>query len=215
MTTRQGERLFTAGDMDALFTPGVVTTSTRRPRAWYPESDPAAAVTKAVALARRSWLDAVTLVPKGARLSHAGLALVFAEHLRQIRSVCGLYGACVTSPTAPPLPSPSLLRMPHLVTAEGPDPDRWTDMTVWEVMTHKRFDAWLQRSPVVMDGVEEQVPRLLALRRTVREGTLPDTPETRMLRELLDTRYLSIRLVLEHRPLFNALLERHFKEAHT
>ncbi|MFI0424035.1 hypothetical protein [Spongiactinospora sp. 9N601] len=77
----------------------------------------------------------------------------------------------------------------------------------------ERFGAWLGRSPEVLSGLEEQVPALLALRCAARDGALPGTPEADRLRELLKTRYLSILLVLTHRPLFDTLTRQQLKEA--
>ncbi|MEU3168017.1 hypothetical protein [Streptosporangium sp. NPDC006930] len=204
-TTEQGERYFTAADAGAMFEPGLVTSSTDRRRVWYAIPDPADAVRVALTVARRSWLDAVTVVPAGAALAQAGLAMAFGEHLHEVRRRRGLHGACVTSPLPPPLPRSGLCRLPHLTTVEGPD-ETWRDAVVWEVMTADRFRSWLGRDPVSLTTVEEWLPKLLALRGAVRAGTLPDTPAVRALRQLLQTRYLSSRLVLEHPSLFASLL---------
>ncbi|MEU6718358.1 hypothetical protein ABZ897_43405 [Nonomuraea sp. NPDC046802] len=211
--TGPGERLFTAADTATLFAPGIVVAHGRR-RVWHPESDPAAAVRAAMDLSRRAWPDAVVLVPENARLAQASLALAFAQHLHEVRRRRELYGACVTSPSKPPLPRGNLFRVPHLVTMQEPQRGCWSDTVVWEVMTRDRIRAWLGQPSQVLAGLEEQVPALLALRGAVRENRLPDTPDAQKLRNVLQKRYLSIRLVLEHRPLFDALIARTVKEAH-
>lgn len=210
--TPQGERYFTAADVGGIFDPGVVTSSVHRRRVWYGERDPAAAVRIALVVSRRSWLDAVTVVPAGAALAEAGLALAFGEHLHGVRGRRGMRGACVTSPTKPPLPRGGLCRLPHLVTVQGPD-RVWRDVAVWEVMPADRFRSWLGRDSIDLRTVEEWLSTLLALRGAVRAGTLPDTGAVRALQELLTTRYMSIRLVLEHPNLFASLLSLDLTEA--
>ncbi|WP_061294106.1 hypothetical protein [Herbidospora cretacea] len=211
MITAQGERLFTAQDASGLLSPGVVTSGARR-RVWHEEHDPAAAVRLALTSARRSWVEAVAIAPTGTALARTGLALAFSKHLSTVRGRRSGEAACVTSPLPPTLPKPRLLRIPHLVTAAGPD-GVWGDTVVWEVMTAERLGSWLDRGhPINLQKVEACVPQLIALRRAVREGTLPDTPASRVLRELLRTRYLSIRLVLQHQALFDSLLST--KETH-
>jgi len=209
LITQQGERWFTAADAAKLFGPGIVTSSTTGRRVWYEEHDPAAAVRVALGVARRSWVDAVAVAPVGAALAQAGLALAFAKHLHEVRRRHGLHGAWVTSPLRPPLPRLGLCRLPHLVTAAGPD-GTWQDIAVWEVMTEERFTEWLGRETVGLAELEARLPRLLALRRAVREGTLPDTQAVRELQELLRTRCLSTRLVLERPNFFDSLIA--FKE---
>ncbi|WP_066374684.1 hypothetical protein [Herbidospora mongoliensis] len=211
MITAQGERLFSAQDAGALFSPGVVTGGAKR-RVSYEEHDPVVAVRLALGLARRSWVEAVAVAPAGVVLAHTGLALAFSGHLSTVRGRRGGEAACVTSPVRPPLPKPRLLRIPHLVTAAGPD-GSWGDVVVWEVMTREQFSSWLDHGPPIdLGGVEARVPQLIALRRAAREGTLPDTPAVRALHELLRTRYWSIRLVLQHQDLFDSLLSP--KETH-
>ncbi|WP_329080147.1 hypothetical protein [Streptosporangium sp. NBC_01469] len=205
MITQQGERWFTAADAAELFGPGVVTGSTTGRWVWYEEHDPAAAVRVALGVARRSWVDAVAVAPAGAALAQAGLALAFAKHLHKVRRERGLRGAWVMSPLQPPLPRLRLCRIPHLVTAAGPD-GAWQDVVLWEVMTEARFTAWLGREPVGLAGLDARLPRLLGLRRAARDGTLPDTQAVRALQELLRTRCLSTRLVLEHPNLFESLI---------
>lgn len=205
MITEQGERYFTAADAAELFGPGVVASSPTRRRVWYEEPDLGAAVRVALGIARRSWVDAVAIAPAGAALAEAGLALAFAKHLHEARRRHSLQGAWVTSPLPPPLPRGGLCRLPHLVTAAGPD-GAWQDTVVWEVTTEDRFTSWLGRKPVGLAELEARLPRLVALRRAVRADTLPDTQAVRALRELLQTRYLSIRLVLEHPNLFESLI---------
>ncbi|WP_062356240.1 hypothetical protein [Herbidospora yilanensis] len=211
MITAQGERFFTAQDAARLLSPGVVTSGARR-RVWHEEHDPAAAVRLALTSAQRSWVEAVAIAPTGTALAETGLALAFSKHLSTIRGRRSGEAACVTSPVPPPLPKTGLRRIPHLVTAAGPD-GFWGDTVVWEVMTLERLSSWLERShPIDLENVEAHVPQLIALRRAVREGTLPDTPASQVLRELLRTRYLSIRLVLQHQALFDSLLSP--KETH-
>ncbi|MEZ0076260.1 hypothetical protein [Planotetraspora sp. GP83] len=205
MIMQRGERYFTTADAGALYGPGVVTSGMGRRRVWYEEHDPQAAVRMALAVARRSWVDAVAVLPLGATLAQGGLALAFGEHLHEVRRRRHLAGACITSPMPPPLPRPRLCRVPHLVTVEGAD-GTWRDTAVWEVMTAERFQAWVGREPAGLGALEKLLPRLLRLRRSAREDTLPDTLPGRELRELLRTRYLSTLLVLEHPDLFNSLL---------
>ncbi|MFI9591180.1 hypothetical protein [Nonomuraea sp. NPDC052265] len=209
-TTPQGERYFTASDVGGIFDPGVVTSSKHRRRVWYEEHNLNAAVRIALVVSRRSWLDAVTVVPAGVALAEAGLALAFGEHLYEVRCRRGMRRACVTSPVKPPLPRGGLCRLPHLATVQGPD-GVWRDVAVWEVMPADRFRSWLGRDSVDLRTIEEWLPTLLALRGAVRAGALPDTPTARALQELLTTRYMSIRLVLEHPNLFASLLS--LKEA--
>ncbi|MFD8560639.1 hypothetical protein ACFV1N_25480 [Streptosporangium canum] len=210
MTVRPQERYFTSADIGALFEPGVVTSSICRRRVWYEEHAPVPAMRMALAVARRSWVRAAAIVPSGAAPAQAGLALAFAEHLHQLRSR-HLPGACVTSPLAPTLPQAALCRIPHLVTVQGPDA-AWQDAVVWEVMSPERFRQWFHRDPAGLEAIEARLPQLVALRRLARNGALPDSPAGRALAELLCTRYLSIRLVLEHPELFAALLSP--KETH-
>ncbi|GAA0818192.1 hypothetical protein ACFQVD_12775 [Streptosporangium amethystogenes subsp. fukuiense] len=203
--TGQGERYFTVADAGTMFNPGVVTSNARRRRVWYEEHDPAAAVRIALTVARRSWIDAVTVVPAGVALAGAGLALAFGEHLYEVRRLRGLRGACVTSPVRPPLPRARLCRLPHLVTVEGRD-GAWRDVAVWEVMHADRFQTWLGRDSADLKTVEQWLPHLLRLRGAVRARELPDCGAVRALYALLETRYLSLRLVLENPHLFETLL---------
>lgn len=211
MITAQGERLFTAQEAGLLLSPGVVTCGARR-RVWHEEHDPLAAVRLALTSAQRSWVEAVAIAPTGIALAQTGLALAFSRHLSQIRGRRSGEAACVTSPVPPSLPKSRLCRIPHLVTAAGPD-GVWGDAVVWEVMTVERLRSWLDRDlPIDLQQVEARIPQLIALHRAAREGTLPETPGVRVLRELLRTRYLSIRLVLQHQDLFDSLLSP--KETH-
>lgn len=206
--SQQGERYFTSDDV-AITEPGLII-SRGRVRVCYREHDPVSAVRIALVLARYCPVDAVAMAPAEA-VAGAGLALAFAKHLRRMRCQRGLRGACVTSPARPLLPGTGLVRVPHLLALEDPS-GGWCDQAMWEVMPDSRFAASFGRPPTALAGVEEQVPQLLALRGAVRDGSLPDTPEAGRLRELLRTRYLSIRLVLEQRRLVDALLAQHLEE---
>lgn len=159
-----------------------------------------------LAAARRSRAAAMTVIPADVPLPDAGLAVTFAGHLHAIRCRRGLYGACVTSPVAPPLPGPHLCRVPHPVTVEGPE-RTWRDTVVWEAMTTDRFHAWHSGGFVDLGELEARLPHPLTLRGAIRDGTLPDTPQALLLRNLLRTRYLSIRLVLQHPHVFNPLID--------
>ncbi|MEU9836308.1 hypothetical protein AB0D67_32635 [Streptosporangium sp. NPDC048047] len=197
------ERCFTAADA-ALLVPGVVASADGR-RIWYVRRDAVAAVRAALAVARRSWVQAVTVVPEAADAAQIGLALVFAEHLRAVRRRRGVPGVCVTSPLPPILPSARVRRLPHLVATVGPEGVQ--DVAVWEIMTANRLAAWFGRHTMDVGVLEAWLPRLLALRRTIRDGHLPEGPAGRALAELLRERYLSTRLVVEHSHLFADLLD--------
>ncbi|MGI5292687.1 hypothetical protein ACQEVF_56580 [Nonomuraea polychroma] len=202
MTARHVERCFTAAEA-TLFTPGAVA-SAHGQRIWYTRCDPDAAVRTALSLTRRSWVQAVTVVPEAADAAQAGLALAFAEHVRTVRRQRGLSGVCVTSPLSPALPGTTLHRLPHLVAVAGPEGTQ--DAVVWEIMTANRLTAWLGRHTMDPRVLEEWLPQLLVLRRAVRAGRLPDSPAGRALADLLRERYLSILLVAQHPPLFDDLL---------
>ncbi|WP_433358868.1 hypothetical protein [Streptosporangium sp. CA-115845] len=205
MITSTGERYFSATELGDSFGPGVVSNDERQSRLYYEQRDPVIALRAALAVARRSWVHAVAVICEQASPVQASLAVTFAEHLHQVRRARGLHGACVTSARRPDLPSSAMCRIPHLATIEHSGTPRH-DVVVWEVMSRERLGAWLGHTTVDLNELEQQLPYLVALRRNARQGRLPDTAAARELRALLDRRYLSILMVLQHPDLFSRLL---------
>ena len=136
-----------------------------------------------------------------------GLALAFADHLREHRT--GLLGAnrpCAVSPARPPQVDGDLVRLPHLISVDRGG--RRQDGALWELLPGAEIEPWLGAPlPEGAALVERHLGHLLRLRRAAYLGTLPRSGPHGMLRDLLARgRYFSIRFVYQHIDLFTDLL---------
>jgi hypothetical protein len=147
------------------------------------------------------------------------LAETFREHLAQIRDRPP-GSAVLTSATRPEPSSRNLIRIPHLVTVYGPlaldlvpsmiGPGPVADTVIWEVMPRSEVCGWLGGRLPDQRFVEDHLDELLTLKRAVREGSTPDSLAVRELAVILAAgRYVSIRLIYQHDPLFRRLVADH------
>jgi hypothetical protein len=187
MITGSGEQYFSAAELSESFGPGLVSSDHVHGRIWYEEPDPLIALHAGLVVARLSGVLAVAVIADHAGSVAASLAVAFAEHLVQVRRAGDLQGACLTSSSRPEFCSNAICRIPHLVTVEDGDRRR-RDMVIWEIMTHERLGDWVGHTAVDLDKLERQLPYLVALRRSARQGRLPPTPAARELRLLLESR---------------------------
>ncbi len=178
--------------------------------AWLPAGSAGSASLVGVALrvARIPSVLSVVVPATPAGVVDARLARAFGEHLATIRPRPPATGA-ITSPQPIPLPEhpAGLVCLPHLLTAD-PGDGRLLDLVVWEATTTATLAA-LGWPPVPddLDAWTRRLPGLLAVRHAARGRQLPPTPETHALDGLLEHRYLSFRLVLEHPRLFVRLTD--------
>jgi hypothetical protein len=188
---RHGERVDSCGDYEVFW------------RA-LPED-----ITGEVALrgVQRSDISGITVHDGETSLQHTGLAVAFANYLRAARYQRPIAGSRYVTANYQPTPPENAIRIPHLVACQ--DKDMITDHVVWELLPHNEARGWGGGTLPDQAFIEDRLPDLLELRRTVREQALPDSPEHRELARRLEAgQYISTLFVHKNMSLFGELLAR-------
>ncbi|GAA4994373.1 hypothetical protein GCM10023205_78930 [Yinghuangia aomiensis] len=159
----------------------------------------------AMELAVKQRVRAVSLVDPSADADSAGLALAFSSHLTRLRAPLDLGTAAVTNTHLRPAAA-GYLRLPHfavLVTAGVP-----RDVVVWELMPELHVPVWCGLPAArIPEFSPRDVAALLTAKRLARDGTLADSgPAGIKVCALLEDRYFSVRLVVQHASLFHDLI---------
>jgi hypothetical protein len=222
MTTQTTERIFSTGDLPRLSLPdadglitcrwfrepvilrvaaedgGDVLGERRRAQVGFTLVEPTWMVRASAERVRAPEVDAVVLHVRSSSPGRSALALAFTSHLRRLRHRADMDANVVTAGARPELTGqPDLVRIPHLVTVTDVT-GAVADAVVWEIMTQRQYDAWLDGATRPDQKViEAHLPRLLRLRGLHRAGRLTHRHAGALL-DLLDGGVLSIRLVYRH-----------------
>jgi len=207
------ERIFTADDMSPIpirHGPGMLTAwsglmNPTRPIS--PDStdwEPTNSLEEVIAARRRIGLSAIAAVANRDTIPVDRLALTFSGYLRHIRQA--RFGMpvtpCITS-TDRFLTPPTYVRIPHLVAYDTSQ--HIQDTVIWELQAEQDAEEWLGNALPEQGRIEAVLPRILMIRKAIREAKVMEGEAIHEIKERLGTdRYLSILFVYQNPDLFRS-----------
>ncbi len=161
----------------------------------------------AIELRGNTQFDGISIVGNRPSSVMDGLAVTFSQYLRNLRHAGqdNLKSMCITG-IDPPTPPVECVRIPHLVTTRFEHV--LSDTVIWELQAVGDAEEWLGAPLTGQKIVEDNLEKIIKIRREFRDGKVAATEYEKELQyQLSKGRYISALFVYQQLDLFRSIID--------